>query len=215
MNSIETKGEKVFCVKSAEAHRRQRNFNPVFSRQNIIGKFVRRRQMQQSRLMLFPLLILFLAIIACNADSAIEPDNDLNPGQDDPGQQIPGSDNIGTDTSGNRLKITIGSRTFTATLLANPTVTAFTARLPMTVTMSELNGNEKLYNFSNSLPANASNPRTIATGDLMLYGSTTLVLFYESFSTSYSYTRLGKIDNPSGLAAAVGSGSVSVRYELE
>lgn len=165
--------------------------------------------------MLFPLMILFLAIMACNADSAIESETDLNPGPGDPGQQIPGSDNIGTGIPGNRLKITIGSRTFTATLLANSTVTAFKARLPMTVTMSELNGNEKLYNFSNSLPANASNPRTIATGDLMLYGSTTLVLFYESFSTSYSYTRLGKIDNPSGLAAAVGSGSVSVRYELE
>jgi hypothetical protein len=85
----------------------------------------------------------------------------------------------------------------------------------MTVTMSELNGNEKLYNFSTSLPTNAANPGNITTGDLMLYGSNVLVLFYQSFSTSYSYTRLGRIDNASGLAAALGTGSVTVSYALQ
>ena len=110
----------------------------------------------------------------------------------------------GDPAAGGPVSIKIGSRTFTATLLNNATVTAFKARLPMTVAMSELNGNEKLYNFPTGLPTNASNPGTIQTGDLMLYGSTTLVLFYKSFPTPYSYTRLGRIDNPSELAAARG-----------
>jgi hypothetical protein len=49
----------------------------------------------------------------------------------------------------------------------------------------------------------------------MLYGSNTFVLFYESFSTSYSYTKLGKINNASGLAAALGTGNVSVSISLK
>jgi hypothetical protein len=170
--------------------------------------------MKQSSVILYPLLVFILAIMACNSDSSMNPNGD-NTDPENPGQENPGTDSTDVDSSSNRLKITIGARTFNATLVSNPTVTAFKSRLPMTVNMTELNGNEKLYNFSNALPTNASNPRNIATGDLMLYGSATLVLFYKSFPTSYSYTRLGKIDNPSGLDAAVGKGSVSVRFELE
>lgn len=85
----------------------------------------------------------------------------------------------------------------------------------MTVNMVELNGNEKYVDLPGNLPTNASNPGTIQTGDLMLYGSSTLVLFYKTLSTSYSYTRIGRIDDPSGLAAAVGSGNIRVTYELE
>ena len=85
----------------------------------------------------------------------------------------------------------------------------------MTVNMPDLNRNEKYYYLSGSLPTAASNPGTIRTGDLMLYGSNCVVLFYESFSTSYSYTRLGRVNNSSGLASALGSGSVTVTFELQ
>lgn len=116
-------------------------------------------------------------------------------------------------TDSMKLKITIGTNTLTATLYNNATVTAFKTRLPMTVNMKELNGNEKYVDLPENLPANASNPGTIQTGDLMLYGSNTLVLFYKSFSTAYSYTPMGRIDDTSGLAAALGSGNVTVTFE--
>ncbi len=115
---------------------------------------------------------------------------------------------------GNTLKIKVGEKTFTATLLDNPTATAFKALLPLTIKMNELNNNEKYADLSKSLPTNASVPSSIQAGDLMMYGSRTLVLFYKGFSTSYSYTKIGKIDDVAGLLAALGSGDISITFEL-
>jgi hypothetical protein len=123
------------------------------------------------------------------------------------------ADNINADSM--KLKIAIGTNAFTATLYHNPTVAAFKTRLPMTINMRGLNANEKYFDLPNNLPVNASNPGTIQSGDLMLYGSNTLVLFYQSFSTSYSYTRLGRIDDASGLTTALGSGNVTVTFALQ
>lgn len=111
-----------------------------------------------------------------------------------------------------QLKIEVGGQTFTATLLDNPTTRALLERLPITVSMRELNGNEKYYYIPESLPNDPQRPGNIHAGDLMLYGSDCLVLFYESFSSGYSYTRLGSVDNSAGLAAALGSGSVEVTF---
>jgi hypothetical protein len=114
-----------------------------------------------------------------------------------------------------KMNITIGDRIFTATLHGNATAAAFKILLPVTVNMTELNGNEKHVDLSAHLPADASNPGTIHAGDLMLWNSNTLVLFYKTFSTPYNYTSLGRIDDISGLVAAVGTGSVAVRFELK
>ena len=115
----------------------------------------------------------------------------------------------------NKLKIMVGAKTFSATLGDNAAAAALKKMLPMTLEMIELNGNEKYVRLPSNLPANASNPGTIHTGDLMLYGSSTLVLFYESFSTAYTYTKIGRIDDASGLSAALGAGNVKVSFELE
>ena len=112
------------------------------------------------------------------------------------------------------INIIIGSKTFTATLADSETGEAFAALLPLTVTMNELNGNEKYHYLNSSLPTAAYQPGTIHAGDLMLYGNNCVVLFYETFNSSYSYTRIGAIDNPSGLAEALGVGNVSVRFEF-
>jgi hypothetical protein len=114
-----------------------------------------------------------------------------------------------------QIKIKIGSKHFTATLEDNATAGAFKTLLPMTVNMTELNGNEKYFRLSNKLPVHATNPGTIQSGDLMMYGSNALVIFYKSFPTPYDYTRLGRIKDTTGLAAAVGSGSAMVTFEVE
>jgi hypothetical protein len=115
----------------------------------------------------------------------------------------------------NQMKIKVGATTFIASLEDNATTKAFKAMLPMTVRMSDLNANEKLFRLPESLPTNEANPETIQTGDLMLYGSKTLVLFYKTFPTAYSYTRLGRVTDTTGLAAALGSQNVTVTYQME
>lgn len=123
--------------------------------------------------------------------------------------------NISTNTTGSQMRLKIGNNTFTATLYDNATATVFKSLLPMTINMIELNGNEKYFDLPHSLPMNTSNPGAIQPGDLMLYGSSTLVLFYKTFSTSYSYTKLGRIDDVAGFVAAVGSGNITVSFALQ
>ena len=120
-----------------------------------------------------------------------------------------------TETMRDTLLIKIGDKEFTATLLDNPTALAFKAMLPLTINMTELNGNEKYFRLSKNVPTNESKPETIESGDLMLYGSNTFVLFYESFLTSYSYTKLGKISNTTGLVSALGKGNITVSISLK
>ena len=64
------------------------------------------------------------------------------------------------------INIIVGSKTFTATLADSETGEAFAALLPLTVTMNELNGNEKYHYLSSSLPTAAYQPGTIHAGDL-------------------------------------------------
>uniref|UniRef100_UPI00333EB00D cyclophilin-like fold protein n=1 Tax=Pseudopedobacter sp. TaxID=1936787 RepID=UPI00333EB00D len=114
-----------------------------------------------------------------------------------------------------KIRIRVNSKTFAVTVADNNSARAFLELLPLTVNMIELNGNEKYYDLSQSLPVNASDPGTIRNGDLMLYGSKTLVLFYKSFSTPYSYTKLGHVDDITGLIAALGTGNVTVTFKRE
>ena len=114
-----------------------------------------------------------------------------------------------------RMWMTVGERRFAITLTDNAAARAFAAQLPLTLNMSELNGNEKHADLPKALPTNESRPGTIRTGDLMLYGTKTLVVFYSTFNSSYSYTPLGRVDDPTGLAEALGPRGVQVVFSKD
>jgi hypothetical protein len=121
--------------------------------------------------------------------------------------------NTGDNLLLNTMKITIGSKTFKATLNDSEAAKAFRAMLPLTLNLDDFNGNEKKYDFPKSFPTNSVNPRKINAGDLMIWSGNTFVLFYKTFPTPYSYTKLGQVDDPSGLAAALGGGSITITFK--
>jgi len=116
------------------------------------------------------------------------------------------------DAMAPKITIQVNDTVFNATLADNATAAAFAARLPMSLRMADLNANEKFVDLPTSLPTRASTPSTIRAGDLMLYGSRTVVLFYKTFRTTYSYTPIGHIDNPGGLQDALGQKDVIVTF---
>lgn len=171
---------------------------------------------------LFLLLFCTLPTLAACSDDGPE---DI-PTQDEPTVPVPpagnddeekeenteNTDTIPMDTMDRNITLTIHGTSFAVTLEDNEAARAFAARLPLTLDMSELNGNEKYFYLDGSLPTASYRPGTIQTGDLMLYGSSCVVLFYQTFTSGYSYTRLGRVTNPEGLAAALGSGDVRVSF---
>jgi hypothetical protein len=108
--------------------------------------------------------------------------------------------------------MTVGERRFAITLADTEAAHAFSAMLPLAIDMADLNSNEKHAELPRSLPTSASRPGTIRNGDLMLYGANTLVVFYSTFDSPYSYTRLGRVEDPAGLAQALGSRNMRVVF---
>lgn len=107
-----------------------------------------------------------------------------------------------------KITIIIDDKNYEATLEDNDTVKAFIKILPQEFNMQELNGNEK-YVYIDSLPNNANKPKFINKGDIMLYGDNCLVIFYKSFETNYSYTKIGHIENLPDL----GDDNITVKIE--
>lgn len=126
---------------------------------------------------------------------------------------IPAAAAGGTSTpEDKRVWMTVGERRFSVTLADNEAARAFAALLPLTLDMPDLNGNEKHVKLPKALPANATKPGTIRNGDLMLWGQDTLVVFYLTFDSAYSYTHLGRIDDPAALTEVLGRGQVRISF---
>lgn len=114
-----------------------------------------------------------------------------------------------SDAKVSEVKVTINDKEYIIELENNDTVNEFIKILPQEFIMDELNGNEKFVYMNNSLTTNSYNPNHIVKGDVMLYGNNCLVIFYKSFDTSYSYTKIGHIDNLDNL----GNGSITAKFD--
>ena len=113
-----------------------------------------------------------------------------------------------------RIVITIGGREFQATMADTEAAREFASLLPLHLQLEELNGNEKYAYLDNPLPSDSRNPETIHAGDLMLFGSSCIVLFYQTFPTQYTYTPIAQLDDAEGLAECVGAGDIDAQIAL-
>ncbi|MCI9249464.1 MAG: hypothetical protein HFG99_10020 [Dorea sp.] len=112
------------------------------------------------------------------------------------------------------MNVQVGDVVFSATLEENETVSALVEMMresPVVIQMSDYSGFEKVGSLRTSLPASNSQTTT-QTGDIVLYNGNQIVIFYGS--NSWSYTRLGHIDDLTGWEEALGRGDVTVIFSL-
>ena len=114
-------------------------------------------------------------------------------------------------TKMDKIYATINGEKLEIRLEDNSTVSALIKELPLEVSMNDLNSNEKYAYLDNSLPTNTYSPKYIEAGDIMLFGDNCLVIFYKSFNTSYSYSKIGHINN----LPELDDGSITVNLNAE
>lgn len=119
------------------------------------------------------------------------------------------------DNTEMRMKVQVEDSIFTATLEDNDAVRALlemVGKEPVIIRMSDYSGFEKVGALGKNLPTDNSQTTTGA-GDIVLYQGNQIVMFYGS--NSWSYTRLGRIDDLTGWEEALGKGDVTVTFSPE
>lgn len=148
----------------------------------------------------FLTLAMALIVIACNNGET---------------QAQTSNDNTMTE----KLYITIDGRTEPVTLIDNSATQALVSKLqhsPITVTLNSSGNFEIWGDLGFSLPTN-NEQINAQPGDVILYNGSNICIFYGS--NSWSYTRLGKIDNLSSASELktflkAGENNISVTLSL-
>ena len=113
-----------------------------------------------------------------------------------------------------RMNVQVGNYTFTATLENNTAVSELVDMMkegPVTIAMDDYSGFEKVGLLGRSLTRNDSQTTTHA-GDIVLYNGNNIVMFYGS--NSWSYTKIGKVDDLTDWEKALGDGSITAVFTL-
>jgi len=123
----------------------------------------------------------------------------------------------GDDSMDELVKVKINDDVFDVKLENNSATQELIKELKkgnVTVNATEYGGFEKVGDLGFSLPTSDENIGT-APGDIVLYQGDKISLFYGSHS--WSYTKLGKIDNVGSnkLKEVLGSGDVTLEFSLK
>lgn len=163
------------------------------------------------------MFVFLLSLAACGAgNNSTETEEETTAADNTVEEEVTAADNMVEEVQTvMKMQVQAGDSIFTATLEDNPAVDAFVNMLresPVTLEMSDYSGFEKVGGLKTTLPASNSQITTHA-GDIVLYNSNQIVIFYGS--NSWSYTRLGRIDNLDGWEEALGSGDVTVTFSIK
>ena len=148
-----------------------------------------------------------LALTACGGNA------DTNTSDNIAETKTENDEEIGEQTD-MKMNVQVGDYTFTATLENNTAVDELVEMMKegsVTINMRDYSGFEKVGSLGRSLTAN-DEQTTTAAGDIVLYNGNNIVMFYGS--NSWSYTRIGKIDDLTDWKKALGSGSITAIFTL-
>lgn len=114
-----------------------------------------------------------------------------------------------------KMIVEVNGNRFTATLENNEAVDTLFEMMqenPIIIQMRDYSGFEKVGNLGTDL-RESNRQTTTQAGDIVLYQGNQIVIFYGS--NSWSYTRLGRIEDLTGWENALGDGDVTVTFSLE
>lgn len=158
------------------------------------------------------LMIFYAATLwACNPEDFIEPDVNI---QDTINKTSIDSIDQNENTKTMKIRISIGDKSVVATMFDNATAKDFISLLPMTLTLDDYAGTEKISYLSRKLNTQgAPSGSDPDVGDITYYSPWgNLAIFYKDFSYSVGLVKLGKIDGDMGIFNA--SQRLNATFEL-
>ena len=158
------------------------------------------------------LIVCALAAVLSGCGDSSQTENETQVETEPAGQESAGQNDKEETAMDRKMTVEVGGSQFTATLEDNEAVVQMMEENPVTIQMSDYAGFEKVGSLGASLPTSNSQTTTQA-GDIVLYQGNQIVIFYGS--NSWSYTRLGRIDDLTGWESALGNGDVTVTFSLE
>lgn len=143
-----------------------------------------------------------------------QPEQTTNPSSSETSLQESTNNASPKESTAMKMNLQIGDSTFTATLEENSAVESLLGLMetaPLVIQMNDYSGFEKVGSLGTNLPT-SNQQTTTQSGDIVLYNGNQIVIFYGT--NSWSYTRLGKVDDLTGWKEALGNGDVTVTFSI-